>query len=401
MIRRRQRQDGFTLIELLVVLGILVGFLAMLVQFVDSGVRLFDEGEAGQALADRAEAARVAVERELRAIRADATALDRGVPPDRFLVQRPGLGLPPRTTAKDARAFLLRAGVSLPKPVEQRMIEDQLLVEAAAELGPTAEPAAIAAHAQQRRNSRGLRGTGRILLGLWPESVDGALLELRIGRFLADQLLLLGDGAAGEVEAVDPFLVAEPGGSELPSVVVYANTEPLVRGLLFADVQLWSQSTTSWDGAGRGGPEAVWDSARGGWLSDPAQGPVFGYDLYPESLEDPTDDIHPRALRLTLVVAQDEARPKEGLLADPVDAGATVVRLLRGDRFPGPEDGGFAKIEGEWIRYAERVGDELRGCRRGQRGTPAVPHGGGAVVRVGRTVLLSIPFPHGKDDWNG
>ena len=42
---RTERTAGFTLIELLVVLGILTGFLAMLVQFVDSGVRLFDEGE--------------------------------------------------------------------------------------------------------------------------------------------------------------------------------------------------------------------------------------------------------------------------------------------------------------------------------------------------------------------
>lgn len=65
-------QRGFTLLELVVVMGILSGFLLMLVQFLDSGVQLFSEGENGQALADRAEAARTAVDRELRAARAGA-----------------------------------------------------------------------------------------------------------------------------------------------------------------------------------------------------------------------------------------------------------------------------------------------------------------------------------------
>ena len=48
---------GFTLIELLVVMGILTGFLLMLAQLVDGGLRMFGEGELGQALADRASAA--------------------------------------------------------------------------------------------------------------------------------------------------------------------------------------------------------------------------------------------------------------------------------------------------------------------------------------------------------
>ena len=46
-------QAGFTLIELVVVMGILAGFLVMLVQLVDTGLRMFGEGELGQQFADR------------------------------------------------------------------------------------------------------------------------------------------------------------------------------------------------------------------------------------------------------------------------------------------------------------------------------------------------------------
>ena len=53
------RSGGFTLIELLVVMGILSGFLLMLVQLVDAGLRMFRDGETSQVLADRAGRARV------------------------------------------------------------------------------------------------------------------------------------------------------------------------------------------------------------------------------------------------------------------------------------------------------------------------------------------------------
>ncbi len=389
------RAAGFTLIELVVVLGILVGFLAMLVQFVDSGVRLFDEGEAGQALADRAEVARIAVERELRAITADGRRIEPGVPKDRFLLQLLPLGLPAKAQPADPRAFVLRAGVSLAPIDEQRLLEDELLVRAAVELGAGADPAALRARALELRQASGLRGRGRILLAQWPQSDDGALVELRIGRFLEDQTLPIGD------RAVDPFTVPVPGAGELPTLALYAHTDLLVGGLLYAEILMWSQTTKDWQQNGANGPETVWDSARAGWLADPSTGPVFRLDRSIESMADPTDDVHPRALRVTLVVAGDETRPLDGLLVDTIEADSRTAVLINGERFPGAVDGGWAKIEGEWVRYAGRVGNELRGLLRGQRGTRAQSHRDGAALRVGRTVQFTIRCAHGKDDWNG
>ena len=59
------------------------------------------------------------------------------------------------------------------------------------------------------------------------------------------------------------------------------------------------------------------------------------------------------------------------------------------------------KIRTEWIAYAERSGDELRGLRRGLRSTSAKDHVSGARVHVGRSVEFVVPVLHAKDDWNG
>jgi hypothetical protein len=101
------------------------------------------------------------------------------------------------------------------------------------------------------------------------------------------------------------------------------------------------------------------------------------------------------------VVAQPAEFAPEGVLAESVDVEQTSLRLYDGDRFPGAMGGGWLKIRGEWIAYAERSGDELRGLRRGQRSTKPLEHPAGARVHVGRTVEFVVPIPHAKDDWNG
>ncbi|MDA1223229.1 MAG: prepilin-type N-terminal cleavage/methylation domain-containing protein, partial [Planctomycetota bacterium] len=56
--RQLRRGDaGFTLLELVVAMGLLSGFLLMLVRLLTTGADLFDEGERGQELLDRSAAA--------------------------------------------------------------------------------------------------------------------------------------------------------------------------------------------------------------------------------------------------------------------------------------------------------------------------------------------------------
>jgi prepilin-type N-terminal cleavage/methylation domain-containing protein len=392
----RARHGGFTLIELLVVMGILSGFLVMLVQFVDAGVRLFDEGESGQALADRASAAQTAVERELRALRGADLGIEAAPPQSRLLAQLLPLGLPARSLPGDPRGIVLRASVELEPQEEERLLADELLLRAARELGDQPDPQAVAERAEQLRTATALRGRGRLWLQSWPRSADGALLELRFARFLPDSVLDL-----GRDQPVDPFQVPVPGGAELPALVVHAATEVLVDDLLHFELAFWSQTTRGFERSGAEGPESVWDSARAGWLADPALGPVFRLDLGPGSLEDPTDDVWPRAVQVTLVVARSAREPLEGLLTDDLEPAAQTLELVDGERFPGALDGGWAKVGGEWLRYQQRDGDLLRGLVRGQRGTSARKHEAGTAVRVGRTVRFTVQLAPGRDDWNG
>lgn len=394
--------DGFTLIELIVVMGILSGFLVLLVQLVDTGLRLFQEGELGQALADRTSRAQHVIAGELSALRGSVSGRDRADADDRLVVQRLPIGLPPSPERDATKVQVLRAAVHLPADREVVLRDAVLAMQALAER-PDLAPADLEQELERRRRLEPLRGIGNLLLLPWRQEGDEALLELRAAWFLPDQRLLLGPD-----RSIDPFAVPVPGSQDLPGLVVLQNTTPLLQDLLHVEFLLWSQTTTGWGTAaaadvtsGGSSPEAIWDSARGGWLIAPDAGGEWKFDRGPGSERDPTDDIQPHAILVRVVVAQPANVAPEGLLARACDPGDTTLWLLDGDRFPGAADGGWIKVGAEWMRYGSRDGDGLRSLQRGQRGTKARAHAAGARVHVGRAVEFVVPVPHARDDWNG
>ena len=113
-VHSQANQRGFTLIELLIVMGILSGFLLMLVQLVDGGLRMFRDGETSQVLADRASRAQRVITSELSQMRGSTTARDREQVLDRLVVQMLPIGLPPAAERGATRTQVLRAAVRLP-----------------------------------------------------------------------------------------------------------------------------------------------------------------------------------------------------------------------------------------------------------------------------------------------
>lgn len=403
-----RRPNGFTLIELLVAMGILAGFLVMLVQLVDSGLQMFRDGEVGQALADRGGRAQRVLRRELSMLRGAAAGRDRQRADDRLVVQLLPIGLPAQAERDGTVVQVLRAAVRLPPDRELQVVDKKLLADILRE-SPELADEQLAAELERRRAAEPLRGIGNLLLLPWrQEGADDATLELRAGWFVPGQTI-----PAGPDRFVDPFAVPVPGSGDLPSLVVHEITAPILQDLLHVEFALWGQRTTSWgddDGplrdvtrAAQPGaePQPIWDSARGGWLDHRLNGGEWAYDVGPWSEHDVRDDIHPHAILVRCVVAQPADFAPEGLTARALGPDDTVLALYSGDAFPGDPDGGWVKLDGEWLRYAARDGDELRGLRRGQRGTKAIDHEAGTRVHVGRLVEFVVPILHAKDDWNG
>ncbi|MBL8725779.1 MAG: hypothetical protein JNK49_17175 [Planctomycetes bacterium] len=383
---------GFTLLELTVVMGILSGFLVMLVQLVDAGLTLFGEGEASQALADRAARAEQVLGRELQALRGGCAE---DVVDDRLLVQYLPIGLPARPEPQATFVQVLRGAVHLTADRELPLRELQLRLRLQQE-SPNLTPEDLDREVAKAMHTEPLAGLGTVLLVPWrQEGEDEGLLELRAAWFLPRQTVPVGD------RDVDPMAVPVPGQELLPGTAVYQYTAPILQDLLHVEFRFWSQRTRQWSASGAAGPEMVWDSARGGVLVDAQNGGVFELDRGEASLQQAHDDIHPHAILVRCVVAEPAGRPAEGLLAATLERDGQSLTLVLGERFPGSTEGGWAKVGREWLRYEGRSGDTLFGLRRGLRGTRALEHVPGTRVHIGREVEFVIPLAHAKDDWHG
>ena len=385
----RGRPDGgFTLIELVVAMGLLASFLVMLVNLIGSAARLFDEGERGQELLDRASAA-MRASRDVIDATTGPMVVDRpAAPPDaRLLIYRRPLGF---GSLDDAAPKLpvLRATARIPAARENPMLLRAFRDAAIAE---GADPQSADDDARQMLAAFGSTGRAEVLLAAWPSDETGTYFELRRGERPLDPLLLP-DGVTGLLELDDPEdLSIEP-------ERVRDSWRVVATGLLHFDLAMWSQRSRQWDASGAQGPERSWDSARAGLLTSPEPtADDFGFDVGAGSFADARDDVWPRWLRVTIVVGPPATSPPPASLARSLDATATTVTVTRPEELPDPGLDPFVKIGPEWIRFESVRGRELIGVRRGERGTRAREHGSGTAVRFGRSLQFDLRLPHGRD----
>lgn len=387
---------GFTLLELTIVFGLLAGFLVMLTQMLSSGVELFDEGESGQELADLANVAATAASSSLNDIVGpEREGYEKGAPAARLLVQWVPPGLLRADQGGGGSVQAVRAAVRLDEVEESALLARSLLPQAQQMDGST-EPEAVQARLADLVAGAPRTGRGEMLLLPWPAGdPDGAFLELRKVVLLPGHRIPIDRRRSVGLMEVD-FL--EDG--TLPRELVEDLTTTIATGLLHFEVSLWSQHTRSFDQRGDGGPEWVWDSARAGLLvgdgADPRR--QFSLDLFPESLQNTTDDVYPRAARMVIVVAQ-EGPP--ALLAADLGVSESSMTLLTTDYLPDLETTPFLKVGSEWVRQSGVSGRVINGLGRGERGTVPRAHPAGTVVRAGKTIVLVVELEAGRDNWNG
>jgi hypothetical protein len=397
---------GFTLLETIVVLGLLTVFCLSLTQILRLGVTLFDEGESGQDLADRAQAAGSAVGDSVLAIIGPVRDLDPGQGPEaRLLVERIPFGLDPGAAKAGARApsgqriQLLRSTVRLDPEQEDELLALRLREDATAR---RLDEAAVELRVREGLATAPRSGRGTMWLAAWPSAdkaadPDGAYLQIRRGLFLPSHRIRLGEGKELDPAEFDDLMTAG-----ITRAVFERETKPIASAVLYFEVSLWSQLTRDWEAKQEYGPERVWDSARAGLLSgakDPREN--FTFDLAPASLSVTSDDIWPHYVRVTLVVDRGGAERAAGVLARDLGPAESEISLYSTEHLPPVEDAPFLKVGTEWIEYRKQGSSSLGGVLRGRRGTAAVDHPAGTRVRAGKTIVMTLKTVCGRDCWNG
>jgi len=386
-------QGGFTLIELTIVMGLLSGFILFLVQLLNTGVSLFDQGQASQELSDRSSTASLAARDAIRSmVGPRQETYSKGQPTTRLLVEWGPLELREGT---GAQVQVVRTTAQIDDTLERELLARSLR-EQAIETADSLAPEDVAQRLSDLVAAAPRQGRAEMLLIPWPAGdADGAYLDLRRGLFLPGQRIPLSRRDQRSLMDIDDLVYGA-----IPNGLIEEVTEPVAVGLLHIEFSFWSQYTRSWSGdSKRGGPEWVWDSARAGLLSDSDDPRLsFSLDLGKPSLENQTDDVYPRWVKIMIVVD----RPgSEARLARDLAEGEREMRLIGVDRLGDDDEIKFLKVGPEWVRASSFSGGICRGLRRGVRGTDDRHHEFGTTVRVGKTEVIYVKLPHGRDCWNG
>lgn len=375
----RRRAGGFTLIEVLVAMGIFVVLGTALVIILRQGLHLWRTGEARKEVHERANFI-------LSYLREDLSSTYSGTwgpSPVRFLCD-----LEPASQERGARRQRLRF-------VRTRKGESQ---HPLASLGGTViESTEFFDHFGDVDEAR--QGTLR---------AGGGLEE--VIYFLDPDLddTTLWRGIRSPPGGIDSFL--DPAMDRAWNIE--DRCRELATGVLYIEFRFWTQYTNTWDESfyprlfphkedERSGPALLWDSTRGLFVPGAGKDPperVFEMFVGTGSVGDPSDDIFPRQVMVTLVMETDDGV----VLAENIGPDTTRIPIRGASKIP-PDAPPYVRIDQEWIRYDKREKGRLvldeAGGGRGTRWTWPRPHRAGAPVSVGRTFTLIVRIPAFRDDW--
>jgi len=374
---------AFTLVEMLVVISLLGILGVLLLQLFSGGLEIWSRGENLRAMLEQGASVADLVSSDLERIQGSGD----GPRVEGRLLAAPitAPGLDGKGAGIPAWRFLRSTS-----PEERSPASAFPPAEGERKNGPTEEPAGGGEKPSSGRREGGGETALEILfpfVSRYETREPGVYLSLRRG-------LVRGN----EATPFHSWFSSKPF-SSLGDLL--DRTQEVTDGLLYFGIRFWSQDTQSWeDDPSEGGAQVWWDSTRGGGTLDAPQG-GFDLDLGPWSLRVPWDDVFPRALLLEFV-----------LEAPPGEARCAVTREPLGADSKGPlwvdyperlgwkaSEGGFVKIEGEWIRYRELKGGTMLGLTRGVRGTKAAAHGRGKRIHVGWTVRRVLLLSHPRSWW--
>ena len=358
-----RRTRGFTLLELLAAAALFSVLGVLLFQMVRSAMDVWSTGERNRELSDRANAAFELLASDLRD--AWAGTAGAGVPAALLCTWRPEDD--DRDGEAERRIPLLRF---------TRLCHEQSTLEWLAHAGDAAggqdSVTGLAPH-----DPASLRPTGGLAESLYT-------LGSRKDAPLPALMRAVRMPAGGERSLLEPSLADQKDR-------LLADAVPAADDVLFFGVQFWGPGTTDW--TAEGGAFTAWDSTRG---VIPLADPDFPFGVGPASWADPSDDIWPRLVRLTLVLDRAQGAASAGRLAEAVGPEAKVITVADPAFLRDEETPDHVLVDDEWLAVTGIDGRTLQ-VQRGARGTVAAVHGEGARVRIGRTFRRVLALQAGRE----
>lgn len=205
-----------------------------------------------------------------------------------------------------------------------------------------------------------------------------------------------GAAQSGSSSAAPTTVVAEP------PFYLRAVAAPVADEIIHLGFRFWTPSTNTWEAAAalaapragaRSGPSSFWDSTRA-VLNLPAEREELAWKAVDGSLEDPSDDIFPERVEVTVVVGEEDMLfgPR---LAEPIGEKDRTLVLTADLAVPDAPLDRFVSIGGEWIEIESVDGRRLTTAPsgRGARFTRASRHEAGERVEVGLTFRRVVEIP--------
>lgn len=209
----------------------------------------------------------------------------------------------------------------------------------------------------------------------------------------------------GVVDRVLYRQILAPVPDPLPKSLDAKTATPVIEDALYLGFDYWTQYSTGWiEGKtprDTSGPSKVWDSTRG-ITALPLNAFILhrGEPTDGLSYNDPSDDVYPQKVRITLTVDSPMPRCTHTKTLDELstDDGMIFVGSTKGFPAGGTPDS-YILIDNEWIHYKEKKDDRFVVDVRGARGTTRAEHDADAVVRVGKTFRRTVYLLGYKDDF--